>query len=252
MLRQFPLFAIAILSLNSAVFAQKQADEVPSPTRSTEYEKFVFKGEDGDELNCWLLKPEKVEEGKKYPLVLALHGRGGHTTAADVLGTAEMRQKYPAFVLAPAVSRAQVWGVPEGLRLLRGKQMLSVALAALEQVQEKYPIDASRIYVTGQSMGGFGSFGAMAMAPETFAAGVPICGGWTTEDAEKLKGTPIWAFHGSADKTVPPERSREMIEAIKKAGGSPKYTEYPGVGHGSWVKTYESPETWEWMFSQKK
>ncbi|QDU96412.1 carboxylesterase family protein [Lignipirellula cremea] len=241
-----------LLCFSPTCLLAAEPGEVPAPTRAPHFEKFEFESDDGVKLAYWLMTPEKIEPGKSYPLLLALHGRGGNTQAPGYLAEEKTRQSRPCFVMAPAVSKSEVWGVPAGLRLLRGKQRIGVALAALDTVLENYPIDQQRIYVTGQSMGGFGTFAAVAQRPELFAAAVPICGGWDPADAEKLKSTPLWAFHGSADKTVPAQRSQEMIEAIKKAGGSPKYTEYPGVGHGSWVPTYASAEMWDWMFDQKR
>ena len=117
---------------------------------------------------------------------------------------------------------------------------------------EKHTIDSERVYETGQSMGGAGTFGAMFVRPNIFAAVIPVCGGWDPKDADKMKDIAIWIFHGDMDKVVPTDYSRNMVEAIKKAGGSPKYTEYEGVGHNSWSQTYASPETWEWLFQQKR
>jgi predicted peptidase len=239
-------------SLILTVSAYAQQDNVKPPTRSPLYEKHVFTAKDGAKLNYWLMSPREVESGKQYPLVLALHGRGGNTEAATVLAGDELREKFPCFVLAPAVSRSQVWAVPEGFRKLRGEAMLPVALEALEEVKQKHPIDADRVYVTGQSMGGFGSFGAIAASPETFAAAIPVCGGWDPADAEKMKDVALWVFHGDADGTVPIEYSRQMVAALKQAGDAPRITEYPGVGHNSWSRTYASPETWTWLFAQKR
>jgi predicted peptidase len=101
-------------------------------------------------------------------------------------------------------------------------------------------------------MGGFGTWSLIAEKPELFAAAAPICGGGDLNKAEKMTKIPIWAFHGDADTVVKPELSRNMIKAIEKAGGKPKYTEYPGVGHDSWSQTYSNPEFIEWLFSHKK
>lgn len=245
------LLAITMLVVYSSR-AQAQRIKSNAPTNSKQYVKHTFKAKDGTAIDCWLMSPAKIEDGKKYPLVLALHGRGGNTTAATVLASDAMRKKYPCFVLAPASTKAGIWALPRDFAKLKGKQMLPAALEALEFVKTKQPIDADRVYVTGQSMGGFGSFGAISLAPETFAAAVPICGGWDPNDAAKIKDVPLWVFHGDADKTVPVDRSRAMIEAIKKAGGSPKYSEYKGVGHNSWTKTYASDEMWKWMFEQRR
>ena len=101
-------------------------------------------------------------------------------------------------------------------------------------------------------MGGFGTWDIIAKKPDLFAAAAPICGGGEEASAEKIKKIPIWCFHGDKDPAVPVVRSRTMIAAIEKAGGKPKYTEYPGVGHDSWTATYKNPEFMKWLFSQTK
>ena len=101
-------------------------------------------------------------------------------------------------------------------------------------------------------MGGYGSWDALARWPELFAAAVPVCGGADIKTAEKIKDIPVWIFHGDKDNAVPVSRSRDMDAALKKAGGKPKYTEYPGVGHNSWDKAYADPEMMAWLFAQKK
>ncbi|MFN9041975.1 MAG: dienelactone hydrolase family protein, partial [Planctomyces sp.] len=101
--------------------------------------------------------------------------------------------------------------------------------------------DPQRIYVTGLSMGGFGTWELITRKPELFAAAAPICGGGDPAKAAACSSLPIWVFHGDRDTVVRPELSRNMVEALKKAGGMPKYTEYPGVGHDSWTATYADP-----------
>ncbi len=229
-----------------------QETEVQPPTRNSHYQKHEFTGKESGKLSYWLMRPATIEPEKKYPLVLALHGRGGNTEAASVLGSDALRKDHPCFVLAPAATRAGVWAVPANLARLRGQPQLPLALEALNKVMADHPIDPHRVYVTGQSMGGFGTYGALAASPQVFAAAMPICGGWDVTQAAKFKDIPLWAFHGDADTTVPVERSREMVESLKRAGGTPKYTEYAGVGHNSWSRTYASPETWQWLFAQKR
>lgn len=101
-------------------------------------------------------------------------------------------------------------------------------------------------------MGGYGTWDALARRPDFFAAAIPICGGGDPSTVEKFKHVPIWCFHGDEDRAVNVERSREMIEALKAAGGSPKYTEYAGVGHDSWTRTFQNEETFAWLFDQRK
>lgn len=227
------------------------------PTRNEHYVEHAFKAKDGTAIDYWIMSPAKIEQGRRYPLVLALHGRGGNTVAATELGSSALRKRFPCFVFAPASTADGHWARPAGFgrprkRGRNTKTMLPAALEAMDAFTLKHPIDQKRIYVTGQSMGGVGTFGAMSLRPDVFAAAIPVCGGWDPKNAGKVKHIAIWVFHGDKDKVVPTEYSRKMVEAIRKAGGSPKYTEYEGVGHNSWSKTYASSETWEWLFQQKR
>jgi predicted peptidase len=142
--------------------------------------------------------------------------------------------------------------VDSPLRNREGRAVLPELMGALDALLRELPIDPDRVYLTGQSMGGFGTWGAIAAHPARFAAAVPVCGGWPPEDAPKMKRVPVWAFHGEQDKTVPVEGSRRIIAALKAAGVEPRYTELPGVGHGSWDPAYATAELWDWMFAQKK
>ena len=111
---------------------------------------------------------------------------------------------------------------------------MRLVIELLKQARNEYTIDSRRIYVTGLSMGGFGTFDLIERHPELFAAAVPICGGGDESAAEKIAKIPLWVFHGAKDKVVPVNRSRKMVEAVKKAGADPRYTEYPNGGHDSW------------------
>jgi len=123
----------------------------------------------------------------------------------------------------------------------------------LDDVLAHYKVDKDRVYVTGLSMGGFGTWALAAAHPEKFAAIVPICGGGNPADATKIKDLPIWIFHGAKDTVVPPSRSEAMEKALKEAGAKEvKYTLYPDAGHDSWTKTYENPEVWEWLLKHKR
>ena len=123
-------------------------------------------------------------------------------------------------------------------------------MAILDQVCKDYKVDRKRIYLTGLSMGGFGTWSLATAYPERWAAMVPICGGGNPAQAAKIKDIPCWCFHGDADATVSVENSRKMIKALKDAGGDPKYTEYPGVNHNSWDRAYATAELWEWLAKQ--
>jgi predicted peptidase len=216
------------------------------------YQPKTYKNADaGNELPYRIMLPDgyEVDETKAYPLILFLHGAGerGNDNAKQLKhGAGEFasetnRNKYPAIVLAPQCPSGSFWGRFNG-----------DLFGLLNSVLKEYRVDSSRIYVTGLSMGGFGTWSLIAEKPELFAAAAPICGGGDLNKAEKMTKIPIWAFHGDADTVVKPELSRNMIKAIEKAGGKPKYTEYPGVGHDSWSQTYSNPEFIEWLFSHKK
>lgn len=124
--------------------------------------------------------------------------------------------------------------------------------ALVDSVIKQYRVDKRRVYVTGLSMGGYGTWALAAAYPEKFAALAPICGGGNPADADKLAKLPIWVFHGAKDTTVPFKRSEEMVEALKAAGGHPKFTVYPEAGHDSWTETYANPEFYEWLLAQKR
>ncbi|MDX1672440.1 MAG: prolyl oligopeptidase family serine peptidase, partial [Balneolaceae bacterium] len=141
----------------------------------------------------------------------------------------------------------------EPIRLAdRPSKPLQLTMEVLDQVLADAPADSSRIYITGLSMGGFGTWDAIARWPERFAAALPVCGGGDPTTAGRIAGVPIWAIHGADDPIVPPELSRQMIQALRDAGANPGYTEYPSVGHYSWVHSYSDPRVMSWMFSQRK
>ena len=127
-----------------------------------------------------------------------------------------------------------------------------LTLELLDALPKEFSIDRKRIYVSGLSMGGYGTWDILARRPEHFAAAAPVCGGADEATAAKIAKIPVWAFHGAKDTVVKPSRSQNMIAALKKAGGTPKYTEYPDEGHGSWCPAYRNPELFKWLFAQKK
>ncbi len=229
------------------------------------FEARVFSGGEGKKLNYRLMRPQDYDASRKYPLVLFLHGageRGDDNVAQLVHGMAdfakdENRAKYPCFVLAPQCPKGQKWSDADWSSdrselPAKPSEAMQLTLDVIAALQKEFSIDDHRLYVTGLSMGGYGTWDLIARFPERFAAAVPVCGGGDEKQAKRLVRIPIWAFHGDQDMAVKPIRSRNMIAAIKEAGGEPKYTEYPGVGHDSWVKAYSDPEMLKWMFAQSR
>jgi predicted peptidase len=214
-----------------------------------------------DTLPYRFLKPRKIESNTTYPLVIFLHGAGerGNDNEKNIKHIKDLftnngnRMKYPCFVIAPQCPEKQLWieayNAPFSANPSGPMQQV---INLLEKIIKDYPIDQTRIYITGVSMGGYGTWDAIARYPEKFAAAVPICGGGDEKTAHKIKIIPIWAFHGANDRTVPPEKSRSMIKALQNAGGSPGYTEYPNVEHPSWIHAYKDPYLMLWMFRQKR
>jgi poly(3-hydroxybutyrate) depolymerase len=196
-------------------------------------------------LEYLLSLPADYEKSDKpWPLVLFLHGAGesGHelskVKAHGPPKLVERKGPFP-FILVSPQCPGRGWS-PEVLNAL------------LDSLVKEYRVDKDRVYLTGLSMGGFGTWSLAAAHPEKFAAIAPICGGGNPADAPKLAKLPIWVFHGGKDPVVPLRRSEEMVEALKVAGGAPKFTVYPDAGHDSWTATYDNPEFYQWLLAQKR
>jgi predicted peptidase len=209
--------------------------------------------------------PENWTARQAWPVILFLHGageRGDDGLMQTEVGIATAirwdRSRFPAIVVIPQC-RKSIWWAEEPMQTL--------AIHALEAATREFHGDPRRIYLTGLSMGGYGTWALASRYPGRFAAIAPICGGilmpdearkQPAEDNSPYKNvatkigpqTPVWIFHGAADDTVPPSESRRMNDAMKALGGEVHYTEYPGVGHNSWDKAYEDPELMKWLLSK--
>lgn len=210
------------------------------------------KGVSKQGLNYQIWGNPKLDGTQRYPLVIWLHGSGqsgsdneSQLGGAPKIWTSEENQsRQPCFLLAPQCPSADIgWK----------NQVADNLLALIADLTEQLPIDSSRLYLTGSSMGGFGTFGIAAKYPQVFAACVPLCGGGDVKNAEILKPIPFWVFHGDKDDMVPVERSRAIVQAVKQAGGERmKYTELEGAGHGITGLVYPRADLHEWLFQQKK
>jgi predicted peptidase len=233
------LVSTLALVATQALAAESPATPVQQEKHFEAHVKVVAK------MDYLLFLPQGYEQSKQtWPLMLFLHGAGESGTDMAKVKThgppkiVETKPDFP-FILVSPQSAGRGWN----------NDTLN---ALLDDVIRNYRVDKSRVYLTGLSMGGFGTWSLAAAHPEKFAAIVPICGGGNTADAKKLATLPIWVFHGAKDPTVPVQRSREMVEAIKAAGGNIKYTEYPEAKHDSWTETYDNPELYTWLLSQKR
>lgn len=220
----------------------------------------VFKGSQGRTMPYRLYIPENYDKQKKYPLVLYLHGgggrgddnlkqiEGGNGYIVDLLVSRSTQANNPSIVLIPQ-SPGEGWVDYDSITPTR---YLSLVLELIKEIESSYNVNTDRRYVLGQSMGGFGAFAIITMQPRMFTAAVPVCGGGDESKAKGIAHIPIWLFHGELDQSVKVERSRNMVVALTKAGGKPKYTEYKGEGHLIWSKVVLEPELLPWMFSQKR
>ena len=191
--------------------------------------------------------PKNYESSKELPLIIFLHGSGERGTDIKKVGVHGIPK------IAKKNENFQFIGVsPQCLRQEKARWITEDLDILLEHVLKTYKVDKKRIYLTGLSMGGYGTWAWAAKRPDVFAAAVPICGGGNPADAAKYGKLPIWVFHGDKDRAVKIEKSQVMVDAIKKAGGNVKFTIYPGVGHDSWTQTYDNPELYKWLLSHSK
>ena len=256
---------IAIGSLLSLLLVHALPASAMQPPRAADMtEPRVFE-KDGSKLLYRWHAPAKVDAGRRYPLVILFHGageRGDDNTAQLVHGATELldyakKVGEDVFFIAGQVPRGQQWvdtpwAQKSHTMSAEPSSPMKLALALIDDVRVKSPVDPARIYVTGISMGGYGTWDAVQRRPELFAAAMPICGGGDTACATKIKDVPIWCFHGDADGAVPVCRSRNMVSALWAVNGKVRYREYPGVGHNCWTRTYGDDAVLAWLFAQRK
>ena len=221
------------------------------------FELRIFVSSKGDTLLYRLLKPLDYDSAKKYPLVVSLPYGGQPGTdkikqiegaaAAEMLSTDMNRRKYPAFLFIPHCPPGGGWGgIPNY------PSIDSLVFEAISSLDAQFGIDVKRRYVTGISRGGYGTWNFICKRPDMFAAAIPVCGGGDPALASKAVNVAVWAFHGRNDKNVPVSGSRDMINAMKKAGGNPKYTEFPNEAHNIWYQVSTTPGLLDWLFAQKR
>lgn len=200
-------------------------------------------------LDYLIALPEGYDaDGDAVPVLLFLHGageRGKDLSKVKMHGPPKMVEKgrdFGAIVVSPQCPKDSWWTYE-----------IDALIALLDKIERDYNVDKKRIYVTGLSMGGYGTFALAARQPDRFAAAVPICGGGELFAAWRLTKLPMWVFHGEADNVVPVEESKRLVRMIQDGGGKRvKLTLYPGVGHNSWDKAYADEAMWKWLFEQQR
>lgn len=283
--------AVMTVTLTTAVSAEKFTETLTEDQKSSdapleEPYRSLFSYEsiklDGSEtaMDYRLYIPADYDESKAYPVILFLHGagesnNGGNTNEAQLnvgmmndFFSRGYHETFPCIIVAPQVPKSPSGTTGEWVNVSWKSgsyeiqsmeetggtftENIQLAKAAVDKTIADYNVDTDRIYVTGISMGGYGTWNIITHYSDFFAAAMPICGAGDPGKAEYLMNMPIWCFHGDQDTAVPVSGSREMYEAIKEAGSTVvRYTEWTGEGH-TWTPAYMREDVWSWLFSQAK
>jgi predicted peptidase len=227
------------------------------------FNKYIDKG---DTLNYRQLFPDS-DTLRKYPLVIFLHGSGerGSDNEAQLkwgvmnFAADQTMMLHPALVIAPQCPAQMSWSnfsrdknsIEMHLQPTPTKPM-ELLIGLIHQLIKTLPVDSNRIYITGLSMGGYGTYDAIERYPNLFAAALPVCGGGDVSKVASIVHIPIWIVHGAEDPAVNPLYSLDMLQALTRAGAHPGFTQYPEVGHFSWLGAYSDPLIMEWLFRQHK
>lgn len=236
------------------------------------FEKRTYTSSSGQELPYRILYPENYTKNKKYPLILFLHGAGERGTdnekqlthGSKLFTDSTNRKAYPAIVIFPQCPEEGYWGnadvnrntSPFTIQFDYKKPATPALLAAIELLKKiitNEGVDKSRVYITGLSMGGMGTFEAVYRYPDLFAAAVPICGGADVEAYDKrVLKIPFRVFHGDQDGVVDVKHSRAVVKKLMLLNATVEYIEYPGVNHNSWDNAFAEPDFLSWIFSKKR
>mgnify|MGYP001216888130 CR=1 FL=1 len=228
-------------------------------SQNENFEKKIFIFE-SDTLKYRILKPLDYDSNKKYPVHLFLHGageRGNDNQKQLVHGSKlflnlENRKKYKSWVIFPQCPIDDWWGNKKRYPEFKGNA-IGLVIKLMESMLNSKNVDDNRIYVSGLSMGGMGTFEILSQKPNMFAAATPICGSGELNNVEKYaKKVPIWIFHGALDKVVLPSKSLQIAEKIIEEGGNPRVTIYESVYHDSWNNTFEEKDFLYWIHSKSK
>jgi predicted peptidase len=195
------------------------------------------------ETNYLIYLPEGYEsDSEQWPLVLFQHGAGergpdiNHVKRNGPPRLIEEGQQFPFILVSPQCPERTIWDN-------------KLLIILLNEIESKYYVDKSRVYLTGLSMGGHATWSLAIQNPERFAAIIPICARGYSQDVYVLKDVPVWVFHGEKDDIVPISDGKKMVDALERAGGNVKFTIYPEANHDAWTETYKNPEIYEWLLN---
>lgn len=207
--------------------------------------------------------PERMQPGARYPLIVWLHDIAGvgndnlrqiedtNDAGSHIWIQPEIQAKHPAFVVAPQCPIGWLW---VNFLSRTPSRKLWIAVKLIDAIKREYPIDPDRVYIVGQSMGGYAVWALLGARPNDFAAAIPVAGGGSVSKASQFAGVPVWAFHGRRDPLIPIHESRRMIDALQRAGAHPRITEFERLGHSQsfWREVFRQPELVDWLFAQKR
>jgi predicted peptidase len=253
------IFTIALDTLSKddqdwvAKQMESESEEAAKADKSNPFAKLLtgeWQRTEGHGLSYRIYGARKLRGASEtgYPLVIYLHGRGGDVMTPEQPGEArtfseeDNYRKRECFIIAPQCPKEQSWD---------GKNSAAV-IEIIGDLVKNLAVDKKRIYLTGYSMGAYGTFHILGEEPKLFAAGVPIAGGGDPNKAETYKKVPMWVFHGAKDDVVKPDQSRRMVEALEKARATVKYTEYDDGDHGIVGRVYADVKMHEWLFEQHR
>ncbi len=244
------------------------ASVVQSPAFASELlEKHTFTDTSGGSLPYRLARPEKAAGGDaRLPLVVVLHGAGERGDDNEkqlrhmvpVFLSPENRTRHPCFLVAPQCPLDAKWTginwqqVPHAPQTPEPTEPLRMVLALIEKLAAELPVDRDRIHLVGLSMGGSGAWDSITRHPERFGGAVILCGGADAAVGHRAARVPVWCFQGALDEIVVPGLSRNMIDAMRRAGGSPRYTEFPDAGHNIAGRVFGDPAVLDWLFAQRR
>jgi len=256
MLARSGLALAAISVFLVALVAKAQSKDTPAE----EFLARTYHSSTGETMQYRLFVPLEYAGMKKYPVVLWLHnaaGRGSDNlqqisgsnfAGSHIWTTPENQARYHAFVLAPQVDVTKGWTRPHANT---PPVSIRLALEILGELEKEYSLDPERVYLAGQSMGGEGVWAALAMSEGKFAGAISLCGYGDASMIPHVAKVPVWTFQGQADPIVNVEVARAWMASLKRAGGNPKYTEYPGIGHAAWDVAFSERELLPWLFAQR-